>query len=40
VVTSDSGLAAYRELDGAIIVSSFRFKIIDLIFEIGRFWDP
>jgi len=40
VVTSDSGLAAYRELDGAIIVPSFRFKIIDLIFEIGRFSDP
>ena len=40
MVRSDSGLAAYLELDGAIIVPSFRFKKIVLIFEIGRFWDP
>ena len=40
MLTSASGLAAYRELDGAIIVPSFRFTIIDLIFEIGRFWAP
>jgi hypothetical protein len=38
VVKSDSGLAAYCELDRAIIVPSFHFKIIDFVLEIGQFW--
>ena len=40
MVTSYSGLLAYRELDGAIIAPSCEFKIIDLPFEVGRFWSP